>query len=586
MIRRVLVLLLLFCSLAGAEELLHPSVAFRPSVRALDAQTVEVSFEIAKGYYLYRDKFRFSAASATLQLGAPTLPKGKEKDDETFGKVEVYYEGVSIRLPVERNSSGTQPLMLTISSQGCADAGVCYPPQKQTLSLELPDPVMSPAAATLEASIDESDHIARLFRQADLWLLLVSFFGFGLLLSLTPCVFPMIPIVSGIIVGSGRDGHGVSHLRGFILSLAYVLGMAGTYALAGVAAGLTGTLLSSVFQNPWALSGFALVFVALSLSMFGFYELQLPSFLQSKISEEAGHLKSGSLAGVVLMGGLSAVMVGPCVAAPLAGALLYIGQSGDAILGGAVLFCMALGMGAPLLAVGLSAGTLLPKSGPWMEAVKKAFGVVLLATALWIVSPLIPTAVQMGIWALLLIVPAIFMHALDSLPPHATGWHRFWKGIGVVMLIVGAACLLGALSGAKDPLRPLAELGRAQKAGAQRGLSFERVASLAELEARLKAAGKPVMLDFYADWCVTCKEMERDTFSDARVQQKLAGILLLQVDVTANTRADKALLQRFNLFGPPAIVFFNSTGEEISSVRVVGYQHPEQFFKVLDAIAL
>ena len=586
MIRRVLVLLLLFCSLAGAEELLHPSVAFRPSVRALDAQTVEVSFEIAKGYYLYRDKFRFSAASATLQLGAPTLPKGKEKDDETFGKVEVYYEGVSIRLPVERNSSGTQPLMLTISSQGCADAGVCYPPQKQTLSLELPDPVMSPAAATLEASIDESDHIARLFRQADLWLLLVSFFGFGLLLSLTPCVFPMIPIVSGIIVGSRRDGHGVSHLRGFILSLAYVLGMAGTYALAGVAAGLTGTLLSSVFQNPWALSGFALVFVALSLSMFGFYELQLPSFLQSKISEEAGHLKSGSLAGVVLMGGLSAVMVGPCVAAPLAGALLYIGQSGDAILGGAVLFCMALGMGAPLLAVGLSAGTLLPKSGPWMEAVKKAFGVVLLATALWIVSPLIPTAVQMGIWALLLIVPAIFMHALDSLPPHATGWHRFWKGIGVVMLIVGAACLLGALSGAKDPLRPLAELGRAQKAGAQRGLSFERVASLAELEARLKAAGKPVMLDFYADWCVTCKEMERDTFSDARVQQKLAGILLLQVDVTANTGADKALLQRFNLFGPPAIVFFNSTGEEISSVRVVGYQHPEQFFKVLDAIAL
>ena len=586
MIRRVLVLLLLFCSLAGAEELLHPSVAFRPSVRALDAQTVEVSFEIAKGYYLYRDKFRFSAASATLQLGAPTLPKGKEKDDETFGKVEVYYEGVSIRLPVERNSSGTQPLMLTISSQGCADAGVCYPPQKQTLSLELPDPLISPAAATLEASIDESDHIARLFRQADLWLLLVSFFGFGLLLSLTPCVFPMIPIVSGIIVGSRRDGHGVSHLRGFILSLAYVLGMAGTYALAGVAAGLTGTLLSSVFQNPWALSGFALVFVALSLSMFGFYELQLPSFLQSKISEEAGHLKSGSLAGVVLMGGLSAVMVGPCVAAPLAGALLYIGQSGDAILGGAVLFCMALGMGAPLLAVGLSAGTLLPKSGPWMEAVKKAFGVVLLATALWIVSPLIPTAVQMGIWALLLIVPAIFMHALDSLPPHATGWHRFWKGIGVVMLIVGAACLLGALSGAKDPLRPLAELGRAQKAGAQRGLSFERVASLAELEARLKAAGKPVMLDFYADWCVTCKEMERDTFSDARVQQKLADILLLQVDVTANTRADKALLQRFNLFGPPAIVFFNSTGEEISSVRVVGYQHPEQFFKVLDAIAL
>ena len=582
MIRRVLILLLLLCSLVRAEELLHPSVAFKPMVRALDGQTIEVRFEIAKGYYLYRDKFRFSTAPLSVQLGAPVLPKGKEKIDESFGKVEVYYKEVSIHLPVERNSSGSLSLTLDITSQGCADAGVCYPPQKQTLSLELPDPVTASAAAAIESNNDESGRIALLLGNSDLWLLAASFFGFGLLLSLTPCVFPMIPILSGIIVGSGRAGHGVSHARGFALSLAYVLGMAITYATAGVAAGLTGTLLSTALQNPWVLGGFALVFVALSLSMFGFYELQMPSFLQSKVLEEATHIKGGSLPGVAVMGSLSAIIVGPCVAAPLAGALLYIGQTGDALLGGTALFCMALGMGMPLLVVGLSAGALLPKSGPWMEAVKKAFGVVLLATALWIVSSLIPVAVQMGSWALLLIVPAIYLHALDPLQPHATDWHRFWKGIGVVMLIVGAAFLVGALSGAKDPLRPLAAFGSSNQVSSQRVLPFERVSSIAELEARLKASGKPVMLDFYADWCVSCKEMERNTFSDERVQQKLAGSLLLQADVTANTGEDKALLARFNLFGPPGIIFFDSKGKELRSVRVIGFQAAEEFLKTLE----
>ena len=581
-----LLLFLLSCAGVQGEALLHPSIAFKPSVRALDGQSIEIRYEIAKGYYLYRDKFRFSAEPASIVLGTALLPKGKEKLDETFGQVEVYYKSALIRLGVERNISGPLPLTLNITSQGCADVGVCFPPQKHTLNLELPDPATTPPAALPASdSGDESGRIAHLLKNADLWLAVVSFFGFGLLLALTPCVFPMIPILSGIIVGAGRKGHGVTHARGFALSLAYVLGMACTYSAIGIAAGLSGTLLSSALQNPWALGGFALTFVILSLSMFGFYELQLPNFLQSKMSDEASHLKGGSLPGVTIMGALSALIVGPCVAAPLAGALLYIGQTGDALLGGVALFFMALGMGAPLLAVGLSAGTLLPKSGPWMESVKKAFGVILLGTSVWIVSPIIPVAVQMTAWSLLLIVSAIQMRAIDPLPPHSQGWQRFWKGIGVVILIAGAAMLAGALSGAKDPLQPLSRL-RAD-AGTRENpiLHFKRIRSLSELDAQIKTSGAPVMLDFYADWCTSCKEMERFTFSDERVQKRLAGWTVLQADVTANSDDDKALLARFKLFGPPGIVFFDKKGEELRNVRIVGYQNADEFLRTLDLVA-
>ena len=578
-------LFLLFCVGAQGEVLLHPSLAFKPSVRALDGQSIEIRYEIAKGYYLYRDKFRFSAEPASIALGAALLPKGKEKLDENFGQVEVYYESALIRLAVERNISGPLPLTLNITAQGCADIGVCFPPQKYTLSLELPDPTTTPLAALpTNTSGDESGRIVHLLKNAELWLAVVSFFGFGLLLALTPCVFPMIPILSGIIVGSGRSGYGVTHARGFALSLAYVLGMACTYAAIGVAAGLSGTLLSNALQNPWALGGFALTFVGLSLSMFGFYELQLPSFLQNKMLDEASHLKGGSLPGVAIMGALSALIVGPCVAAPLAGALLYIGQTGDALLGGMVLFFMALGMGAPLLAVGLSAGTLLPKSGPWMESIKKAFGVILLGTAVWIVSPIVPVAVQMTAWALLLIGSAIQMRAIDALPTHSRGWQRFWKGIGVAILIAGAAMLVGALSGAKDPLQPLSGLRAGADTKESQALHFKRIQSLSELDTQIKNSNTPVMLDFYADWCTSCKEMERFTFSDQRVQKRLAGWTLLQADVTANSDDDKALLARFKLFGPPGIVFFDKKGEELRNVRIVGYQNADEFLRTLELV--
>jgi thiol:disulfide interchange protein DsbD len=478
-------------------------------------------------------------------------------------------------------------------SQGCWDGGICYPPINQEARIEMPAagaaaggaqitvaPAPSLASSGTATAADETSRIAGLFKGDNLALVLASFFGFGLLLSLTPCVFPMIPILSGIIV---NHGHAVSHVRAFVLSLAYVLGMAITYALVGVAAGLSGTLLSAALQNAWVLGGFALVFVVLSLSMFGFYELQLPASLQSKVSDTANK-QGGSLPAIALMGALSALIVGPCVAAPLAGALLYIAQTGNATLGGAALFVMALGMGVPLLLVGAFSRSLLPKSGPWMEGVKKFFGVIMLATALWLVSPVIPLWTQMLGWALLLVVPAIFLHALDPLPSNAHGWQRLGKGLGVVLLLAGAAMLMGVLGGAKDPLQPLGFL-RAGNAAEAHGPAFEKVASVEQLDQRLaqaKAAGKSVMLDFYADWCVSCKEMERFTFADPKVAASMKQMLLLQADVTANSDADKALLKRFSLFGPPGIIFWSSTGTELSDLRVVGFQNADTFLPTVE----
>lgn len=582
MTMRTLFLLFAFLStLVHAQEFLDPAVAFKPTARALDGSTVEIRYEIAKGYYLYKDKFRVAAIAPELPLGTLILPKGKEKEDDNFGKVEVFYNTVAIRVPVERNASGELALTLETTSQGCADAGVCYPPQRQTVDVTLPDPASVPAVSAAPASAsagDESGLIADTLKHAGFWTILAFFFVAGLGLSLTPCVFPMIPILSGIIAG---QGHKATRGRALALSVAYVLGMALTYAAAGVAAGLTGTLLSAALQNPWVLGAFAGIFVILSLSMFGFYELQMPSALQSKLSEGSGHLQGGRGIAVFVMGALSALIVGPCVAAPLAGALLYIGQTGDAVLGGIALFVMAIGMGMPLLAVGLAGGALLPKTGPWMEGVKKGFGVLLLATALWLISPVIPALLVMIGWAALLILPAIYLHALDPLPPHARGWQRFWKGIGILMLLTGAALLIGALAGNRDPLQPLAGLRGTAVAAESRHLAFEPLRSTTELDARLAAVNGPVMLDFYADWCTSCKEMEKFTFSDARVQAKLAGFTLLQADVTGNTPDDKALLQRFGLFGPPGIIFFDAKGREIQGVRVVGFQDAEQFLASL-----
>jgi len=571
--------------LAQAAEPLDPEIAYKLSARALDEKTIEARWDIKRDYYMYREKIAFRADGA--KLGEPVMPKGKEVNDEFFGRVEIYRGTLTIHIPV---IEGSGTLVLQADSQGCWDEGVCYPPMTQTARVTLAamssTPAASPAvlpAPTSEAAPsegdagDESGRIAQLLKGAGFWVAVASFFGFGLLLSFTPCVFPMIPILSGIIV---NHGHAVTHARAFFLSFAYVLGMAITYAAVGVAAGYSGTLLSAALQNVWVLGAFALVFVALSFSMFGFYELQLPTALQSKLSDTANH-QGGSLPAIALMGALSALIVGPCVAAPLAGALLYIAQTKDAVLGGVALFAMGLGMGAPLLAVGVFSRSLLPKAGPWMEAVKKFFGVVLLATALWLVSPVIPDwAVMLG-WAALLIVPAIYLHALDPLPPHAKNWLRFWKGIGLIMLLGGAAMLAGLLGGSRDPLQPLDFLRGGAISAVSPAPTFEKVKSVDELDARVAASAKPVMLDFYADWCVSCKEMEKFTFADPTVAAKMKEFTLLKADVTANNADDKALLKRFGLFGPPGIIFFKD-GKEIAGLRVVGYQPAAQFLPTLD----
>ena len=588
--RLVLIVLLLLSALpparaANADDLLEPDKAFRFSALALDAATVEVRYAIADGYYLYRERFRFAAEPASVTLGPPQFPKGQVHEDKFFGKQETYRKEVRIRLPVE--AAGAERLKLLVTSQGCADLGVCYVPQVQSADLRLTSlggPRSSiykenePFASSPERVTAASDDVrfAGVLESGQLWLVMAVFFAAGLLLTFTPCVLPMIPILSGIIVGEGQK---VTRGRAVLVSLAYVLGMAVTYTAIGIAAAFSGNLLSAALQNAWVLGAFAAVFVGLALSMFGFYELQLPSRWQARLTEASNRLGGGHWGAVVLMGALSAAIVSPCVAAPLAGALLYIGQTRDAVLGGTALFSMAIGMGVPLVLVGVSEGLLLPRSGQWMHAVRQFFGVLLLAVAIWIIAPVIPVAVQMFLWAMLLIGSGVFLRALEPLGADASGWDRLWKAVGILALLAGVAQAIGALSGARDPLQPLS--GVFAESPAQKPLPFETVKAL-DLDARLKTADRVAMLDFYADWCVSCKEMERFTFSDPQVQARLGRMVLLRADVTANTADDKALLKRFRLFGPPGIVFFDAGGREIEGLRVIGYQSPEKFIKSLD----
>lgn len=571
-------------------DLLPADQAFRFAAEVRDPQAIYLGWEIADGYYLYREKLKIKLLEAgDLRLGPYDIPRGEPRFDEEFGAVEIFRKAVGVLVPVLGvNEAST--VRLEVGFQGCADRGVCYPPLSKTVELDLSGAggdaaPLDPPKSRVTRFIAEHDRIAAGFGKTSAWVTVLSFLGFGLLLAFTPCMFPMVPILSGIIVG---QGHPVTSRRAFMLSLSYVVGSAVTYTAFGVLAGLFGANLQVLFQTPWIIAAFSVVFVVLALAMFGFFQLQFPTFVQSRIAAFSSRQIRGSLTGAAIMGALSALVMGPCVAPPLAGALIYIGKTGDAWLGGAALFALGFGMGIPLLILGASAGKLLPKVGIWMNAVRAGFGVGLLAVAVWLLERIVPPAVALLLWALLLIIPAIYLGALDALPQPASGWRKLWKGVGVVMLSYGILLLVGVATDSDDPLQPLRGwVGGANLRPAEPGLAFERIETIDQLEQRMTAAGAEgrwVMLDFYADWCISCKEMERYTFADPGVRAALANVALLQADVTANSTEHQLLLKRFGLIGPPATLFFGPDLKERPGLRVVGYLNAEQFLEHLRRI--
>ncbi len=566
------------------DDILPANQAFKLSSRVENGNII-LNWQIAEGYYLYRDKFKLSVVDQQVNIEPPLYPKGKLKSDPYFGEVEIYRQAVNILLTP--NGQPAQDFILKLKFQGCADVGVCYPPQTKRLSFQAADFKTFPITQTSIqntpiADLAEQDQIAWALKNDTLGWTALSFLGFGLLLAFSPCCLPMIPILSGIIIGHGKE---INTSKAFILSLTYVISSALTYTIFGIFAGLFGSNLQAIFQNPWIIGSFSAIFVILALSMFGFFQLQLPASLQARFASISNQQQSGSFIGVAIMGALSALIVGPCVAAPLAGALIYIGQSGDALLGGIALFMMGFGMGVPLLLIGSSAGKWLPKAGTWMDSVKVVFGVMLLAVAVWLLSRILPEAITLILWALLLIIPAIYMGAVDALPEQAGGWYKMRKGLGVVSLLYGGSLFIGVLSGSTDALQPLKGFsGNAQAIENKHALNFIRVASNNQLDEQIKVATDQqqwLMLDFYADWCSSCVEMEKRTFTDPSVQKTLSNMRLVQADVTDNELDHVSLLKRFGLIGPPAILFISPDGQEQRAMRSIGFKNSDEFLQHL-----
>jgi len=615
----------LWAAPALADDFLAPEQAFAFSAKAVDAYTVRLHWDIAPGYHLYRERIGVQSDAPAAKWEPLMLPAGKDEFDANFNKtVAVYRQALDVDM---RLTQGSAAVPITVNWQGCADSGLCYQPTSAQLQVALtglgatqnsvtqatpaaddaapaPAPAApaatsasaaksAPAPAAAKTSSEAPDSIASTLASGSLLRTMGVFWLAGLLLAFTPCVLPMVPILSSLI--AGQSGV-VSRSKGFSLALAYSLGMALIYAGFGVAAGLAGEGLAAALQNPWVLGGFALLLSTMALSMFGFYELQMPSAIQSRATEWSNSFQGGSYVGVFIMGGVSALVVGPCVAAPLAGALVYISQTRDVVLGGLALFAMALGMSVPLLLVGVSAGSLLPRAGAWMERVKQVFGMMLLGVAIWMVSPVLPGAVHMLLWAAWLLTAAALLGIFGPNTPQHSRTPVMARSTGFGLLAMAALLLIGAASGGQSVLQPLLHIRSAQAAGlpsagavAHTGLKFERIANVEALDAALAQAqqkGQTVMLDFYADWCVSCKEFESFTFSNAEVQKRLGPVLLLQADVTANTSADKALLKRFNLFGPPGIVFFDGAAQAKIVHKVVGYQNAADFLVSLSSAAI
>lgn len=622
----------------AATDLLPPELAFLPQIIAQTQDTIDLTWFIEDGYYLYRDKLSFSLDHPPgAQVTKVLVSEGLEQHDEFFGNVFVLRNRADVRIHLDTTDSLSAPTspdsssVLTIRYQGCADLGVCFPPKVTTLDInpgvdEIPATIAgliplgsnisgakpaagarataenssltkvagkseTMAASTLTANSgapvqSEQDRLFNLLGANSLWLTVATFFGLGLLLAFTPCVLPMIPILSSLIVGQGQT---ITTGRAFQLSLVYVLVMASTYALVGVLVGLSGYNVQAFLQNPIVLSGIALLFVLLSLSMFGFYELQMPASVQAKLTQWSNNQGGGQVGGVATMGFISTLIVGPCITAPLAGALLYIAKTGDALVGGAALFALGLGMGAPLLLIGTSAGKLVPKAGAWMNTVKYIFGILMLGMAIYMLSRFLPGTLTMALYGVLAIMSGVYLGATDSLTRDSSGLSRFGKGLGLAVCVYGAALFIGAMAGGGSYTAPLTAFNGSSASGGnttdaklprQHSLPFQRVKSVQDLQnavAQAKAMGRPVMLDFYADWCVSCKEMDAFTFSDSRVQELLASAVVVQADVTKNDQDDQELLKAFDLFGPPGIIFYNAAGQELRAARVVGFMDADNF---------
>jgi thiol:disulfide interchange protein DsbD len=569
---------------SGDSEFPPPEEVFFPDVFVVDGNTVEVGIRVEPGFYLYKHKITAKSLSANAQAGQLDLPKGKSKFDEFFGESEVYYGEVIGRLAIARATPEAMDLELEIGYQGCADGGLCYLPQTTVITVSLPEAIAVSDLSALPPSdrpVSEQGRIAEIISGSPLWFVITAMFGFGLLLAFTPCVLPMIPILTAIIAGEGDDA---TPARGFGLAFSYVMGMAIVYTAAGVVAVAAGAQVQAAFNQPWVLSLFASLFVVLAIAMFGAFDLQMPSSIQSKLASVSSNQKSGTVVGAFVMGALSSLIVTACVAPALVAALAVMSQSGDYFRGGIALFSMSLGMGAPLLAVGAAQGKFLPKAGPWMIAVKGAFGFMMLGLAIWMLSRFLPGTLIMAMWAVLVFMTGVFMGGLTTLTADSTIPQRLGKGFGSLAMIYAVLLVIGAATGGTNPLQPLASVSFGGTSGvtvaAHDELPFQRIKSVDDLDREIAAAtgqGKTVMLDFYADWCVSCKEMEAFTFTDDSVRSALSNTVWLQADVTANDDIDKVLLDRFGVFGPPTIIFFGTDGQQRHGYEVVGYMKAEAF---------
>lgn len=593
-------LFLIFFSMAlFGVSFLQPEEAFKPKITAVEDGTIAVEIELGNQIYLYKDKLKIEDADAQDGINFTIIETATKTVDHEGEAVYETNPITNINLSKSKELSGEQKVRVKLSYQGCSSAGLCYEPQEAVLDIRVDadklnasDPAHLSALALTKPSKEvvtpknesETDQIASVIKGGSLWFIIISFFGFGLLLSLTPCVFPMIPIISSVILAQGK---GMGAKKAFLLSLVYVLSMAVAYTIAGVLAGLFGANLQAAFQTPWIITVFALVFVLLSLSMFDVYELQIPNFIQSRISKLGGQ-RSG-VVGIAIMGFLSALIVGPCVAAPLAGALIYIGQTGDALLGGIALFALSIGMGVPLLIVGTTSGKFMPKPGMWMDVIKAIFGVMLLGIAIWMMGRVLDENTTLLLWGGLAIFVAINTGALEPLGEHPSWSSRSnVKALGFLILLYGMSLLIGGMAGAKNLLHPLDPFLSAKQeisAPANAHKTFEKITSIEELDAILaENKGKRVMVDFYADWCTACKEFEEKTFSDESVKKSMDAYVLVQVDVTANDDASKAITKKYGIFGPPAILFFDEKGQKIEDATIVGFKEPKEFLTHLGGI--